>query len=346
MKHAILLLRNRSFFGANIVNLPAIHVVKKYLQADHISLFTDANVRYFYDQVPWVAQQSDAKGFLAIYRNIPKNVDFLYSMRPSMDSVSVLKPLKNIQTAVGFSLRSRLLNRWFDYHLPCNTSTYRGIAHIQALLSVLKLPDDPTCYLREAMLALLGPTPKAEPLARICVMPGAGGGEHKKWSIESYWQLITQIHQQYPGVHFDFVLGNDEDKEIEFLKTQKTSLSFSIQKNLKLKELIALVEGSVLTIANDCGPSHISQCLVKPFVGLYHQPNPEWFLGHSLSRSLSPADKNIKHLSVNDVLAASLDLLACQHQRSSAKKMLHRIRQDAGLIQVNHVSAIADPKPL
>lgn len=90
MKQAILLLRNRSFFGANIVNLPAIYLTKKYLQVDEVSLFTDINVRYFYEQVPWVTRQSDARGFMAIYKQTPKEADFLYSMRPSMDSVSLL----------------------------------------------------------------------------------------------------------------------------------------------------------------------------------------------------------------------------------------------------------------
>lgn len=314
MKQAILILRKRSFFGANIVNLPAIYLVKQYLQAERISLITDINVRYFYDQIPWVIQHSDVQGFFAVYKILPKNVDFLYSMRPSMDSASVLKFLKNIKTAVGFSLRSRLLNRLFDYHMPCNTSIYRAIAHIDPLLHALQLPNEPTYYLREAMLALIDPTTPAETGSHICIMPGAGGGEHKKWSIENYWELITLMHEHNPSLHFRFILGTDETKEIAFLEAQKKTFPFSVHKNLKLKKLIAFVENSALTIANDCGPSHISQCLVKPFVGLYSEPNPEWFLSHPLSRSLSPSDKDLKSLSVNEVLAASLDLLAIQKQ--------------------------------
>lgn len=309
MKQAILLLRNRSFFGANIVNLPAIYLTKKYLQVDEVSLFTDINVRYFYEQVPWVTRQSDARGFMAIYKQTPKEADFLYSMRPSMDSVSLLKPLKKIKTAIGFSLRSSLLNCLFDYHAPYNTSVYRAVSHIQPLLNYLQLPDEASHYLREAMLALRDSSTEPSEVKHICIMPGAGGGEHKKWGIENYWQLIQQLHVHNPAWHFDFILGTDEQEEVSFLEQQKSTLPFTIQKNLKLKDLVTLVENSALTIANDCGPSHISQCLVKPFIGLYYEPNAEWFLPHALSRSLSASDKNIKNISVDDVLATSLDLL-------------------------------------
>lgn len=311
MKQAILLLRDRSFFGANIVNLPAIYLTKKYLQADKITLFTDINVKYFYDQIPWVTHQSDARHFFTIYKKIPKHSNFLYSMRPSMDSASLLKPLKQIKTAIGFSLRSGLLNRLFDQHYRYDTSVYRAVSHIQPLLNYLALPNEASYYLREAMLALVDPTtPRTE--SRICIMPGAGGGEHKKWGIENYWQLITKLHQYNSALHFDFMMGSDEEQELAFLLAQKRTIPFTIQQNLGLQELIGHIENSALTIANDCGPSHISQCLVKPFIGLYYEPNAEWFLPHPLSRNLSPAstDNDIKRISIEQVLATSIELLA------------------------------------
>lgn len=207
------------------------------------------------------------------------------------------------------------MSRWFDYCYPRDKSIYRAIAHIQPLLHVLQLPDDPIRYLREAMLALMGPSRQAASTPQICIMPGAGGGEHKKWGIENYWKLVTLIHEHHPTVHFNFVLGPDDAAEIEFLENQQSTLPFHVQKNLSLKELVALTENSLLTIANDCGPSHVSQCLVKPFIGLYYKPNPEWFLPHPLSRSFSPPDENIKNIFINDVLVASLELLAKQHAR-------------------------------
>ena len=230
-------------------------------------------------------------------------------MRPSMDSVSLLKPLKGVKTAVGFSLRSGLLNRLFDYHTPCDTTIYRGVSHIQPLIHHLQLPHEAPFYLREALLALVTSISQTEAVNRVCIMPGAGGGEHKKWGIQNYWQLITRLHQHNPALHFSFIMGADETEEMAFLQAQEKTLPFTIQKNLKLKELIALVENSVLTIANDCGPSHISQCLVKPFIGLYYEPNAEWFLSHPLSRSISPDNKDIKSVTVNEVFAASLELL-------------------------------------
>lgn len=319
MNKAIILLRSRSFFGANIVNLPAIYIVKKYLKTDEITVFTDINVSGFYDQLPWVSRQSDVRGFYSVYKKTAPNTDFLYSMRPSMDSVCLLKPLRNIKVAVGLSLRSNLLNRFFDYHCPCSTSVYRAVSHILPLINYLLLPEPASYYLREAMLDLIESAPfSVEPIAaknRICIMSGAGGGEHKKWGIENYWQLAMKLHQANPALHFDFIMGPDDEQEIEFLSLQKKSFSFATKQTLALKDLIGLVENSALTIANDCGPSHIAQCLVKPFIGLYYEPNPEWFLPHPLSCSLSPDNADIKSLSVDNVLAMSLRLL-CNPPRS------------------------------
>lgn len=310
-KNAVLLLRDRSFFGANIVNLPTIYLVKKYFSADTISVFTDINLQYFYQQISWVTHQFDCRNFYQIYKNIPANTRLLYSMRPSMDSAPLFKYLRKIDRSIGLSLRSTLLNRLFDCHYPYLPSEYRAISHIRPLLNYLGLSQKPNDYLREAMLDLIN-SPSQPVQQSVAIMPGAGGGEHKKWGINKYWHLVEKLSLLKPHLHFNFIIGSNEKEEEGFLRSKKLSskVSFTIEKNLGLIPLTQLINESALVIANDCGPSHIAQCLVKPFIGLYLEPNPEWFLSHKLSYDLCPLhSKDIKEISVDEVLEKSLLLL-------------------------------------
>lgn len=304
---SVILLRARSFFGANIVNLPAIYFVKKYLNSEHITIFSDINLQSFYAQIPWVDCHYETQNLGKTWQHIPKGSTLLYSMRPSMDSAPLFKWLNRIPTVIGLDLKSAFLNRLFDLHMPCDPSQYRAIAHLAPLLAYTQASLPAQHYLRESLLALASP---ASPEKTVCLMPGAGGGEHKKWGIQQFFECAQLLQAHYPSVHFHFILGQNETKEKAFLVQQSASaLRFSIQENMSLPALISLVESSLLTIANDCGPSHISQCLSKPFIGLYKEPNPEWFHSHSQSRSICPANGVIQTIAQHDVFYASLQLL-------------------------------------
>lgn len=302
---AVLLLRPRSFFGANIVNLPAIFFAKTYLQSKQLIVFSDIHLQSFYQQIPWVNQHFDSQGFLRIWQQIPKDCSLLYSMRPSMDVAPFFK-WKGISTTIGLDLRSKVLSNLFDLHQPCSKTQYRAIAHLNPLLAYSQADQPAAYYLRESMLALAGPL--LRPDDSICFMPGAGGGEHKKWGIQHFFDLGLALQQIYPSLQFHFILGGNEKAEKDFLLQQPSNLlNFDIQENLDLNKLTQLIENSHLTVANDCGPSHISQCLSKPFIGLYQEPNPEWFHEHAHSISLSPDNQDIRSIKVETVLES------CQH---------------------------------
>lgn len=313
MKTATLLLRPRSLFGANIVNLPAIYTVKEHLNVEKITVLTDKNLSSFYKQIPWVYHHSEAQSFYKIYKEISRNSDLIYSMRPSMDGAPFLKYLKNIKYSIGLSLRSSLLNRMFDYHIPNCESTYRAISHLQPIINFFKLPNEPKYYLRNSMLDIVGTDnfsyKKDENNKNICFMPGAGSGERKKWGIENYWLLAKKLYDYNNELHFDFLIGTPEKREHEFLLERKNELPITIHKDLSLKELIILAENTNLTVANDCGPSHISQCLVKPFVGLYVHHNPEWHHSYDLSREINNDNKNIKDIPIDNVFDTCINLV-------------------------------------
>lgn len=299
MKSAVVFTRDRPFFGSNITCIPPIYMIHKYLECKEISVFITTGLDCFYKQIPWVSQHYEKQNLLNQIRNTPKNNDLIYSMRPSMDTLPIIKTTTKTKALVGFSLRSSLSNHFFNHHEPCDTSTYRGLAQIMPLHHYLNLPENPTYYLREAMLALIGK--RVEKEQRVNIIPGAGGGEHKKWGVDNYLNLILKIRSLNKNIGFNLIIGNQEKKEADYLqqKTNHLNIDIKICENLPLKDLTALIESGLLTVSNDCGPSHIAQCLTAPFIGIYFEENKEWFLKHEHSVALYPDNKDIKAVSVD-----------------------------------------------
>lgn len=309
MKSAVIFTRDRPFFGSNITCIPPIYMIHKYLECKEISVFITTGQAYFYKQIPWVNQYHEKKNLLNQIHNIPKKNDLIYSMRPSMDTLPIIKAITKTKKLIGFSLRSSFFNHFFNHHEACDTNTYRGLAQIMPLHHYLNLPEKLTFYLREAMLALTDK--KIEKEQRINIIPGAGGGDHKKWGIDNYLNLTLKINSLNKNIGFNLIIGNQEKEEADYIQQKTSHLNIDIKncENLPLKELTALIESGLLTISNDCGPSHIAQCLTAPFIGIYFEENKEWFLKHEHSIALYPDNKDIKAVSVDLVFEKTKELL-------------------------------------
>ena len=76
-------------------------------------------------------------------------------------------------------------------------------------------------------------------------------------------------------------------------------------------ELAALMRNARLVVSNDCGPSHIAQGLCVPYVGIFNEPNPEWFWARSYTRDVVPDNGTdaINSIEPARVLRACLDVL-------------------------------------
>lgn len=115
------------------------------------------------------------------------------------------------------------------------------------------VPDDA----RASVRSLLG-----NPDDYAVILPGTNWAT-KRWPREYFEALIEPLQERY-GLKCVIAGGKDvADMNVSW------SRASNLSGRTRLKELIALLEGSRLVIANDSGPMHIASALGKPLVTLF-----------------------------------------------------------------------------
>jgi lipopolysaccharide heptosyltransferase I len=90
----------------------------------------------------------------------------------------------------------------------------------------------------------------------------------KRWAAERFDQLISPLRERF-GLSTVIAGGNDV---LEM--NQPWSGAINLAGKTDLKQLVALIEGASLVIANDSGPMHIASALNRPLVTLFGPTNP------------------------------------------------------------------------
>jgi ADP-heptose:LPS heptosyltransferase len=108
----------------------------------------------------------------------------------------------------------------------------------------------------------------------IGLLSGANIAKHVPLDI---WCAIKQELQCY-GYEFLAVIGPDE----EWLMAKLADNGIPFEMNRSLSRLIEMINGSVLSICNDCGPMHVSLLLGHPTLGVFGPTFAEaWFMAAS-----------------------------------------------------------------
>ncbi|MFT2110220.1 glycosyltransferase family 9 protein [Marinomonas sp. 2405UD68-3] len=103
-------------------------------------------------------------------------------------------------------------------------------------------------------------------------------------------------------------MGLDEE-EIQYIQNLGAINNLSLHINMTLHDISKLVNYCDLTIANDCGPSYITQCMQKPYTGFFREPNVEWFPKHSKSVKVLPfKGHSIKTITTDNVTEFAVNL--------------------------------------
>ncbi|KXS37131.1 MAG: glycosyl transferase family protein [Halomonadaceae bacterium T82-2] len=312
MKNVIgIFIRSRPFFGSQITTLPALYYLKKTYNNNPINLFSRYELSWFYEQCPWVESFSFSKNILSDLRVFPKNCHLLVSFQPSSESQSIVKFIKRPSEAIGFKRKQGIFSPSWDFEIPFNDSEYRA-SHYLRLVSKNKLdknstelPQHLSAPFHELAKHSKYPISYTPSSTRIAIMPGGGAGNFKKWGLKNYLELINAIRENHGSdIIFDIILGPSETEELSTLKKQKANY-INLHHNLSLPDLSKVVNFSQLVIANDCGPSHIAQCLSKPYIGIYDKLKPEWIFQHADSKILTPPTDSapISSISVETVKA-------------------------------------------
>ncbi|MBZ9558705.1 hypothetical protein KGQ96_11560 [Halomonas coralii] len=295
MKNIIgIFLRNRPFFGSQITTLPALYHLKKTYNDHALHLFSRYDLAWFYGQCPWIYKTTFSKNIVSDLAAFPKNCQLLVSFQPSSESQHIVKVFKRPLESIGFSRKHKFLAPRRNFEIPFDDSEYRA-SHYLRLVSRGSLGKDSTELPRHlsnpfqelARHSQISTNHHPEHM-RVAIMPGGGAGDFKKWGLKNYLELIKTLRKRHGhNVTFDIILGPSEKEELKTLEKQKTSY-INLHYNLSLPDLSKIVDCSTLVVANDCGPSHIAQCLAKPYVGIYDKHKPEWIFQHAESKILTP----------------------------------------------------------
>jgi ADP-heptose:LPS heptosyltransferase len=100
-------------------------------------------------------------------------------------------------------------------------------------------------------------------------MPGGGEGEHKRWGIQNFIALANLIKNKYSNAFFHFVVGIQEEEDMKQLNNTFDKNFYQIYMNASIPHILQIVQNSLLTIANDCGPSHLAQMCNGNYIGLW-----------------------------------------------------------------------------
>jgi ADP-heptose:LPS heptosyltransferase len=210
---------------------------------------------------------------------------------------------------IGFD-NNRLGDRVWTHRHRKDINEYIGLANLRLLATHREHDAERTA--RSAFLEIAMPhVGKVRP-ADIAFIPGGGAGDFKRWSLDNYVALADLFQRHFSGAaSFTFVLGPDEAKERDRLVSLGRH-DFHIEFCRPAGELAAVMQRARLVVSNDCGPSHIAQGLCVPYVGVFNEPNPEWFWARPYSRDIVPADgtTDINSVAPVRVLQESLAVLA------------------------------------
>ena len=268
-KNIAIFLHNRPFFGAYLVQIPFLVMLRKY--------YPDANL-------VGVSKNKNAillvnSGFLDTLEVVEKreqfqllkkyNFDAGFNLRPSSIAVAFQMLLLKIPYRVGF----KKFGAFYTKSVPLDLTVYRA----NLFLKLLNVEDVSSIapYFKENF------SYNDDFSNGVLLAPGAGG-EEKKWPIEKYILLANRFIKNGEDKIF-FIIGPQEEKERELLEKK----GFKVIVNLDLNSLISLILSCKIFISNDCGPSHVAHILGVNQIVLFNEFLPEWFLKRNNSKYIS-----------------------------------------------------------
>jgi lipopolysaccharide heptosyltransferase I len=124
---------------------------------------------------------------------------------------------------------------------------------------VFATTDEDRAFVRSAVAPLGG--------RYAVVIPGTNW-ETKRWPVEKYARLVTPLLERH---NLRTVAAGSPD---EVQLAAQVNADLNLAGKTHLRQLVALLEGADVVVANDSGPMHIAAALGKPLVTLYGPTNP------------------------------------------------------------------------
>ncbi|WP_454677544.1 glycosyltransferase family 9 protein [Achromobacter marplatensis] len=308
MSEIVVYVRSQPQLGDQIVALPTLYQLKTWWSSKRIKVVARDDVGNFYRSLPWVDEFVRASTFGDYLRSLKKETRICVSLHHSSERFGLINLLRLPAIRLGFR-NARLSDLIWTHCHRKDTAEYIGLANLRLLASYR--PFDLERAARECFQSLARPHLRAAPRADVVMIPGGGAGAFKRWSLANYVRLADRLKQLLGnGTRFLYVLGRQEAAERDALEAMRRP-DFAIAYCRPIPELSAVMLQARLVVANDCGPSHIAQGACVPYVGIFNEPNPEWFWQRPRSAAVVPRrlEDGIDTITPDDVLGACRKVL-------------------------------------
>lgn len=308
MSDVVVFLRSQPRFGDQIVAYPALSLLKQFWSDKRVRVVSRYPVGHFYAGLPWVDEFVQADAFAAQVRALPRKAHAALSLHHSSERYPLINFLRRPVLRIGFE-NDRLGDHVWTHSHRKDINEYIGLANLRLLAT--HQDHDPERTARHAFMEIASAHIGKVRSADIVLIPGGGAGDFKRWALDHYVVLGDLLKNHLGGsADFTFVLGPDEGNMRERILGLGRR-DFKIEFCRPAAELAALMHNARLVVSNDCGPSHIAQGLCVPYVGVFNEPNPEWFWKRRYTRDVVPENckAEINSIMPARVLQACLDVL-------------------------------------
>lgn len=307
MDTTVVFIRSRPFLGSQIVVYPLLCQLRRAQPKSRILVVAQDSLRHYYHHLPWVDQFIQTNGPREMYRCMPIGTRLAVGLHRGSEWPGLLTAIRRIPTRLGFQ-NHRVSDILWTHKTRHNPGEYIGLANLKLLRTWCDF--DVGGAARHSMVELATQRSGRVACTNVVFMVGGGAGTFKRWGIHNYVSLSRWLDTVMGGdITFTFILGPDERKEAAML-SQGSHPRFQLMVSHSLADIAYVTLNASLVIANDCGPSHIAQNACIPYVGLFHQANPQWFWKRHGAISVTPHEpSNIQSITVEQVFAACLRVL-------------------------------------
>ena len=308
MQDVVVYIRSMVFLGTQIVAFPLLYQIKQFWPDCHLRVVGQDDLAKHYESLPWVDEYVRANRLKQNYRALGRKPDLVIALHFASEQFSLVSLVKGVKVRVGFR-NGRISDIFWTHTYKKDYSEYMGAANLKLLAAYR--PFDIAVAARACVAAIAEQRDQTPEAADVVFMPGGGAGEYKRWPVERYVELADKLRQRMGNdTRFCFVLGPDEQLESDWLQRLNRD-DFVLLANRPLPELAWLALQARLIVANDCGPCHYGQFAGVPYVGVFHEPNPEWFWQRDNTADVVPkmANRDIKSIDSSDVFDAVVKLL-------------------------------------
>jgi heptosyltransferase-2 len=326
----ILIATKFRFIGDTLLAIPIFRAARAQWPDAHIALLTGKNAGVLLQNNPYLDEiiefdpyKSDKgrRPYLSLVRRLRAGrFDLCLALNRSFHSA--LTPwLGGIRIRAGFESEGRgpLLNRRVPYdreksEIACYFDVLHAVAPYAPVNPALELwvSEGETRQARERLREASGADVSRTRL--IGMQPGASL-PRKRWGAACFAQVADALLRQDPGRRIVLIGGPEErDAAEEMLACcvpEMRAQVISFAGACDLRGSLALVSELGLFVGNDTAVMHSAVALGVPTVSLFGPTNPrKWGNYGPCHRVLESPDGTMTSLSVEDVQAAALSLLA------------------------------------